>query len=266
MLPAQDSESANVVEVGEQARLAEQIRSNYTRVVERIAAAAERSGRNANEITLVAVSKGHDVSFVEAVYRAGHRDFGENRPEEGSEKTHAARKKFAPEIDPIQWHMIGHVQSRKARLVAADFDYVHSIDSVKLSRKLAHAAEELGRTRPVLLECNVSGEESKYGFPVDRFATEPEQWTALSNAIDEIIALPNLSINGLMTMAPIVADLNEVRLYFRRLVELQARLVEAFPAGDWQALSMGMTDDFEVAIEEGATIVRVGRAIFGERL
>ena len=151
--------------------------------------------------------------------------------------------------------MIGHVQSRKAEEAVGPYALIHSVDSVKLARRLDRFASERGRRLPILLEVNVSGEASKYGFRPTEVAT----------ALTEIAAMPSLQVQGLMTMAPIVADPAMARPVFRALRVLRDELGRRFSQIDWRHLSMGMTDDFEVAIEEGATIVRIGRAIFGER-
>jgi hypothetical protein len=154
--------------------------------------------------------------------------------------------------------MIGHVQSRKAREAAALFDSIQSVDSVKLALKLSRLCVESGRVMPILLECNVSGEDSKYGF-----AALKE--TGFFAAVETLVALPGVRVDGLMTMAPVVADPEQARPVFVALRELAAQLAARFGAEHFSQLSMGMTDDFEVAIEEGATMVRVGRALFGER-
>ena len=221
-------------------------------VQERIAAATRRAGRDPAEVTLVAVSKTHSPEEVAAAYAAGLRVFGENRVEEAAPKTGEVARLVAP-AEPPAWHMIGHLQSRKAEDVLPWASMVHSVDSVKLAQRLSRfaTAEKL----PILLEVNVSGEASKYGF-------RPEELPA---AVETIAALPGLALQGLMTMAPIAADPEEVRPVFAALRALRDELARSYPTLDWRHLSMGMTDDFEVAIEEGATIVRVGRAIFGER-
>jgi uncharacterized pyridoxal phosphate-containing UPF0001 family protein len=252
-------------------------------VQERIVAAARRGGRNSDAVTLVAVSKMHSPAEVAAAYAAGLRVFGENRVEEAAPKVEAVARLVAPDPPPA-WHMIGHLQSRKAEDVLPWASMVHSVDSLKLAQRLSRfvisppaghseRSEEspTGTTRdssvqtahlrmtdprlPILLETNVSGEASKYGF-------QPEELPA---AVETIAALPGLALQGLMTMAPITADPEEVRPVFASLRALRDELARRYPRLDWRHLSMGMTDDFEVAIEEGATIVRVGRAIFGER-
>jgi pyridoxal phosphate enzyme (YggS family) len=159
--------------------------------------------------------------------------------------------------------MIGHVQSRKAEAVVGLFDWIHSVDSVKLAERLSRFAAERGQRPKVLLEFNLSVEASKYGFRLKHDTLDSD--TELLDEIATIAALPPLQVEGLMTMAPIVVDAQQARPVFRALRELRDQLAIRFPHCSWRHLSMGMTDDFEVAIEEGATMVRIGRAIFGER-
>jgi PLP dependent protein len=226
---------------------------NLTRVQDRIADAAARAGRDVSTITLVAVSKTHPVEELLAAYDLGVRHFGENRVEEAAVKLLAFKQAIS---DPsVVFDMIGHIQSRKAEDVALLFDRVHSVDSVKLAQRLARFAL---KPLPILLEVNVSGEESKYGFDGARRAE-------LFDAVEAIGQLPDLQLDGLMTMAPLVENPEEARPVFRALRELRDVIETRYPALTLPHLSMGMTDDFEVAIEEGATLVRVGRAIFGER-
>jgi len=227
------------------------IAANLRNVQERIIAAAERARRDPSEVTLVAVTKTHPPEVIRAAYELGLHHFGENRVEEAADK-------IGELPEDITWHMVGHLQSRKASLAVDLFDVVHSVDSVKLARRLDRFCAEQGRTMPVLLEVNVSGEASKYGFPM-------AEQGALEAAITEMLPLPHVRIEGLMTVAPIVADAEDVRPVFRGLRELRDALATRFPQVEWRHLSMGMTDDFEVAIGEGATLVRVGRAIFGPR-
>lgn len=229
------------------------LRGNIVRVWERITAAGTRAGRDPADITLVAVSKTQPVEVILAAYAAGLRLFGENRVEEAGPKAAEVQARLAPASAPV-WHMIGHLQSRKAADVLPWAALVHSVDSVKLASRLARSVAG-GTELPVLLEVNVAGEASKYGFhPADLPATT-----------EAIAALPGLRIEGLMTMAPLVADPELARPTFRRLAQLRDELARRYPAVAWRHLSMGMTDDFEVAIEEGATLVRIGRALFGER-
>ena len=230
------------------------LRANLARVLDRIAAAAARAGRDASTITLVAVSKTHPVEALIAAYELGVRDFGENRVEEASNKLPDFKRAIS---DPaVVFHMIGHVQSRKAEDTAKLFDRVHSVDRVKLAQRLAHFTPN---SLPILLEVNVSGEESKHGF-------DGAQHAELFDAIERISQLPSLRLDGLMTMAPLVADPELARPVFRALRELRDEIEARYSTIRLPQLSMGMTDDFEVAIEEGATLVRLGRAIFGERV
>jgi len=232
---------------------------NLRSVQERMAAAARRVGRDPEAVTLVAVTKTQPPDVLGAAYELGLRHFGENRVEE-------AEPKISHLPADITWHMIGHIQSRKARRVVPLFQVVHSLDSIKLARRLDRLCAGRDQPLPVLLEMNISGEPSKYGFAAACWSDDPTQRDALWGAVEEIVALPHLSVQGLMTMAPIVADPEEARPVFVRLRQLRDALARAFPQADWQHLSMGMTDDFEVAIEEGATLVRVGRAIFAPQL
>jgi len=213
-------------------------------------------------VQIVAVSKTHRASDVVQAVAAGLDTFGENRVGEALPKmdevaalTHA----------PVAWHMVGHVQSRKARYITSGFALLHSLDSVKLAERLSHFLAEQDRTLDVLLEINISGEESKYGWDAYNWQRDADRRRALWHAIEQILALPGLAVRGLMTMAPLVDDPETVRPVFAGLRGLRDALADEFPAADWAELSMGMTDDYPVAIEEGATMVRIGRAIFGPR-
>lgn len=239
------------------------ISGNLARIRERIGAAARRSGRDPEEITLVAVTKTFPADVILAAYEAGVRDFGENRAREGISKI-TAIEPYISEPLPT-WHMIGHIQSRKARRVVQYYDYVHSVDRLDIARRLSDYAAEANRALPVLLECNVSGEGSKYGFALEDWERDETRQTDFFTAVDEILALPGLDVRGLMTMPPYVDDPEEARPFFVSLRSLRDTLRERFVSADWHHLSMGMTNDFEVAIEEGATMVRIGRGIFGPR-
>jgi PLP dependent protein len=229
------------------------LRDNLTRVQDRIARAAARAGRDAAVITLVAVSKTHPVEALVAAYELGVRHFGENRVEEAATKLPAFRQAIGDPV--VVFHMIGHLQSRKAGNAAALFDRVHSVDSVKLAQRLSRFAS---KSLPILLEVNVAGEESKYGF-------DGVRRDELFSAVETILQLPGLQLDGLMTMAPVVEDAEQARPVFRALRALRDEIAARYPGLKLPHLSMGMTDDFEVAIEEGATLVRIGRAIFGVR-
>ncbi len=223
--------------------------ANIAEVQAKISAAAQRAGRDAAEITLVAVSKTKPLDMVKIAYNLGVTHFGENRIQEALIKSAA----FSP--TNIAWHMIGHLQSNKAGKAVGAFACIQSVDSLRLAKLLNRHAEQAGVCQAILLQVNISGELSKQGMAVEETITLARQ----------IVALPHLDVQGLMTIAPLVKDAEEVRLVFRALRHLRDQLRQESPANAWQHLSMGMTDDFQVAIEEGATIVRVGRAIFGER-
>lgn len=221
--------------------LRQEIAGNITLIRQRVEAAALRSHRSIEEIKLIAVSKNFPSDVVQAAYRCGLRDFGENRVQE-------AEAKFG-ELEGIrgdmELHLIGHLQTNKVKDALKLFDIIHSVDSVKLAQEISNRAV---RSVPVLIEVNVAGEESKYGI-----AGEQAKYI-----VESIGSLSNIQIRGLMTVAPYVDDPEDVRPVFAELKRLNESL-------GFTELSMGMTDDFEVAIEEGATMIRVGRAIFGER-
>ncbi len=234
-------------------------------VRERVAQAALRVGRQPSEVRLVAVSKTFPAQAVREAMEAGQRDFGETRVEE------ALPKMAAPEIvsagQTALWHLIGHLQSRKAKEVVGAFDLIHSIDSLKLAQTLDRRAAMLPEPPivRVLLECNVSGEASKEGFDVSNWQSEPAVFDHFTRAVGLLLALPNIEVNGLMTMAPIVDQPEQARPFFAKLRALRDALCERYPKANWSQLSMGMSDDFEAAIAEGSTMVRIGRAIFGVR-
>jgi PLP dependent protein len=236
--------------------LVQGIRSRYQQVCEQIETAALRAGRATGSVRLVVVTKTHPLETIQAAIAAGIRDLGENYAEEAAEKI----RTVGP-LDGLRWHMIGHVQSRKADLVAENFNYLHSLDSLKLANRLERFAADAGRKLPVLLECNVGGEESKFGYA----ASTPEQWDTLRVEAEKIIQLPHLEMRGLMTMPPLYNDGELTRPFFRRLRELREYLSKQVPAASWDELSMGTSADFVVAVEEGATFVRVGTAILGHR-
>ena len=237
---------------------------NLRSVQQRIADAAARAGRDPNEITLVAVSKTFPAEMILAAHAFGIRHFGENRVEEAVQKIPLVMRQLpdrqTTQPPNITWHLVGHLQSRKVKDAAALFDCVQSVDSVRLAQRLSDRVVALGKTLPILLEVNVSGETSKYGFA-------PTPRDAFFAAVNEILTLPNLDVQGLMTIAPIVAQPDDARprSAFRALRELRDELCARLPERAWKHLSMGMTDDFQAAIAEGATIVRIGRAIFGQR-
>ena len=234
----------------------QRISGNLARVEERIAQACGRVGRAREDVTLVAVSKMRTLEETKAACICGIRHLGENRVEELADKAPALAKVWAGVL-PV-WHMIGHVQSRKARYVVELCQMLHSLDTLSLANRLENQAAAHNVVLPVLIECNLAGDVGKYGF----MTCDSGSWQGLSRALNGLIAFPHLLIRGLMTMAPIVSVPEEARPFFRRLRELRDYLRKTAPFSDWAELSMGMTDDFEVAIEEGATMIRIGRAIF----
>ena len=223
--------------------------ANIDHVRSIIAESALRVGRAPEEVTLVAVSKTMPVELVQMAYNLGVADFGENRVQEALPKIAAFHQQG------LRWHMIGQLQSNKAGKVVNPFYCVHSVDSLYLAQTLSRHAGEQGKVLSVLLQINVSGEASKEGIPL----------AETSELAHQIVALPHIRVDGLMTMAPLVEDPEQVRPVFRELRLLRERLRTELPQCSWQHLSMGMTGDYSIAIEEGATIVRIGRAIFGER-
>ena len=231
------------------------IRIRHQHILDQIAEATARFGRPAGTVSLVVVSKSQPLEVVRAAIAAGAAILGENYAEQAVAKITAL-----PET-AVEWHMIGHVQSRKADLVAGHFSMLHSLDSVKLAGRLDRFCDESQRTLPVLLEVNVSGEASKFGFP----AWDEYHWPDLEPAFEQIMTFPRLRLRGLMTMPPFIDDPEQTRPFFRRLRRLQEYLKERFPQADWTELSMGTSADYIAAIEEGATFVRLGQAILGPR-
>ena len=229
--------------------MAEEIRERLVRVREQIARAAERAGRSATDITLIAVSKTFDSATVQQAVDAGARDLGENRVQE-------AVSKVAMVKGNVRWHLIGHLQSNKARQAIEAFDVIHTIDSSQLAERLDRVAGETGRRPEVLVQVDLANEASKSG------ADEGE----LPAIIEALDSANHLEFRGLMTLPPFFDSPERTRPYFRRLREILEGLNRARgPEQKLTELSMGMSHDFEAAIEEGATMVRVGKAIFGSR-
>lgn len=242
--------------ITQEIKLVEQIKTNLTNVQIGIQRAVDRVGRDPAAVKLVVVTKRMPIHVVEAAIECGLRCFGENYAEEGVEKI-----KALGDQDDLEWHMIGHVQSRKAGLVCVYYDLLQSLDKLKLARLLDRGMAEQNAILPVLLEFNVSGEESKYGLP----AVDEDQWNVLLPMLKELQHHQHLQIEGLMTMPPLFNNPEETRPYFKRLKKLQSFLIDNLPEFSWQELSMGTSSDYKVAIEEGATIIRIGEAILGPR-
>lgn len=225
------------------------IKKNLEEVEARIAKACERSGRKRSDVTLIAVSKTKPIEMLLEAYDAGSRDFGENKPQE-------IREKYPNLPSDIRWHMIGHLQRNKIKYIIDKVCMIHSIESVRLAEAVSEEAAKHGRVIPVLVEVNMAGEETKFGI-------RPEE---TEDFIREISLLPNIQVNGLMTIAPYTENAEDNRIYFRNLKKLYVDIKEKnIDNVVMSNLSMGMTGDYEVAIEEGATMVRVGTGIFGER-
>jgi pyridoxal phosphate enzyme (YggS family) len=226
------------------------LQDNIARVRERIAEACHRSGRRPDEVRLVAVSKTVPAERIRQAYEAGLREFGENRVQE------AEAKRGALSDLTVTWHLVGHLQTNKARLARELFHWVHSVDSLRVAQKLDQAAVCGGDKLPVLLQVNLGEEPTKFG------TREAE----VMSLVEQIGRLPTLELRGLMILPPFFENPEPARPYFRRLRELSRSIASHnFPGVSMQDLSMGMSQDFEVAIEEGATIIRVGTAIFGPR-
>ncbi|MEW6388427.1 MAG: YggS family pyridoxal phosphate-dependent enzyme [Thermodesulfobacteriota bacterium] len=226
-----------------------QIAENLAKVRGRIEAAARRVGRDPGEVRLVAVSKTVPLARLQEAVAAGHKLFGENYLQE-------AREKIGALGAGLSWHLVGHLQTKKAKAAVELFDLIHAVDRPKLARALEEAAERRGKVQEILVQVKLAKEETKSGAP-------PEEVPAL---LQEIARMPHLRVLGLMTMPPWFSDPEEARPYFRALRELRDRLrSQNIIPGPLDELSMGMTGDFEVAVEEGATLVRVGTAIFGPR-
>jgi len=230
------------------------ITSRFHQVSEQIERVASAAGRAPGSVRLVVVTKGHPLESIQEVIEAGALRLGENYVEEGVQKIVACAAN-------VEWHMIGHVQSRKAREVCEYFHTLHSLDNLKLANRLERFCTEQGRRLPVLLECNVSGEETKFGFS----AWDEPAWESMLPAVESIVQLPHLEVRGLMTMAPFFDEAEPARPYFRKLRRLQSYLQQNFPQTRWEELSMGMSGDYEVAIQEGATLLRIGTAVMGPR-
>lgn len=221
--------------------------ANLESVQERIRAACDRAGRAVDSVALLAVAKTHSADAVQALAACGVRLFGENKVQEAKAKIPLCSSR-------LRWHLIGHLQTNKVRDAVALFEMIQSVDSLRLAREINQRAEQAAKQMPVLLEVNLAGEASKFGYAPDQLRAE----------LRELNTLPRLEIHGLMTVPPWSPVPERVRPYFRQLRELRQQCEDQLGA-PLPELSMGMTGDFEVAIEEGATLVRIGTALFGQR-
>lgn len=225
------------------------LKENLYDVQKRVEAACKRAGRDSSEVTLIAVSKTKPVSMIEEIMAEGIVDFGENKPQELKEKYDVLPKN-------LKWHMIGHLQRNKVKYIIDKACMIHSVDSLRLAETIQQEAEKLDLAMPVLIEVNIAREESKFGVYEE----------AAEELVRQVAKLPNLRVEGLMTIAPFVEKAERNRVYFENLrklyVDIKSKNIDNVNMCN---LSMGMTGDYEIAIEEGATLVRVGTGIFGER-
>ena len=225
------------------------IKENLEEVEARITRACERSGRERSEVTLISVSKTKPAEMLQEAYDAGSRDFGENKPQE-------IREKYPQLPTDIRWHMIGHLQRNKIKYIIDKVCMIHSVDSIRLAEAIDEEAKKHGIVMPVLIEVNVAEEESKFGVHLDE----------VESLIRQISELSNIQVQGLMTIAPFTENAEDNRIYFRKLRNLYVDIKDKnIDNVNMCNLSMGMTGDYEVAVEEGATMVRVGPGIFGAR-
>lgn len=225
------------------------VKENLERVWENIRTACHNAGRSPQEVTLISVSKTKPISMLEEAYAAGSRDFGENKVQEIMDK-------YPQMPDDVRWHMIGHLQRNKVKYIIDKAALIHSVDSLRLAQEISSQAQKKQLDVDILIEVNVAGEESKFGIPFEETLS----------LVEEISVLPRVHIQGLMTIAPFVTDPEENRKYFRKIRKLSVDIEQKnIDNVNMYVLSMGMTGDYMVAIEEGATMVRVGTGIFGER-
>ena len=225
------------------------IKENLAEVEARITRACERSGRDRSEVTLISVSKTKPVERLQEAYDAGSRDFGENKPQE-------IKEKYPQLPEDIRWHMIGHLQRNKIKYIIDKVCMIHSVDSLRLAEAIDEEAKKHDLVMPVLIEVNVAEEESKFGVRLDE----------AESLIRQISELSNIQVQGLMTIAPFTENAEDNRIYFRKLRNLYVDIKDKnIDNVNMCNLSMGMTGDYEVAVEEGATMVRVGTGIFGAR-
>ena len=221
------------------------ISENVLKIKERVSLVCSRVNRDPASITIVGVSKGRSVAEIKEVVASGITDIGENRIQEAIAKYNELRAQSS-QLRAIKWHLVGHLQTNKVKEAVKIFDLIHSVDSLRLAKEIDKEAKKENKIQDVLIQVNTSGEKTKFGL-------RPDEVTGVINQVAE---LKNINIVGLMTIAPLVDDPGRTRSYFRKLRELKDKLYEL------KILSMGMTDDFEVAVEEGATVLRLGRALF----
>lgn len=233
------------------------LQRNWDHILQQVEAAMDTSGRKPGEVKIIAVTKKQQAAVIEEALTCGIQVFGENYPQEAREKIALVKSLGLS----AEWHMIGHLQSRKAKIVADDFACVHSIDSVHAAAALEKELTARARTLPCLLEFNLTGEESKSGFP----GWNSEQMEHSFQEIELLKTYSSVDIVGLMTMPPLTTNPEESRPVYQKLVQLREKIQKRFPNYSWNELSMGTSFDYRIAVEEGATMVRIGQALFGER-
>lgn len=246
----------NIPKQSQPCDLAAKIRARYQSAVEQVEKALSDSKRKPGSARIIVVTKAQPVEVLKAAFQAGLHCFGENYPEETLTKIETMK-----ELPGIEWHMIGHLQTRKIPIVVNHFSMLHSLDSVRLAERLNLRLVRTGKTLPVLIEINVGDETSKYGFKARNSADLESHY----QDFEKIMRLENLEIKGLMTMPPLFDDPEQSRPYFKRLYEMRAVLAQKYPEICWEELSMGTSADYAVAVQEGATYVRIGQAIVGPR-
>ena len=235
-----------------------EVTNNYKNFIDNLEYICKKNNRNASEVNTVVVTKKQETLKIKALIYAGAKIIGENYPEE----TYKKKLDLGLLTENIKWHMIGHLQTRKSQLVIDTFDILHSLDSVKLAARINHQILKVGGNPfPVFLQYNVSGEESKFGWD----ASDENKWPGLIKDLEEIISLNKIDIKGLMTMPPLVTNQSENRHIFDRLRRLSIFFQKRFPEIQFKELSMGTSHDYEAAIKEGATYIRIGTAIMGKR-
>jgi pyridoxal phosphate enzyme (YggS family) len=232
------------------------IRDNIQKLQESVSSIAAKHGRNSRDIRSVLVTKYQSVEKINAAIKFGTRDLAENYPE-----MLISKLSEIDQVEHLTWHMIGHIQSRKANLVVDHFSYVHSIDSIKIANRLNMRATEKSCILPILIEINIGNEKSKSGYPVN---TKGEYNTLVEN-LDAISKCDHLKINGLMTMPPFTEEPENSRIYFQECRKLLDKINNDMPMIQLSELSMGTSQDYQVAIEEGATLIRIGTLVFGDK-
>ena len=232
------------------------IQDNYLRVLDRMNDACNRTGRKPEDVQLIVVTKHQPVEKIIKICESGAENLGENYPEETETKI----IELAGRVKPV-WHMIGHIQSRKIKYLVRYFKFIHSIDRFEVAEKLNNSCREVNLFMPILLEVNLTGEESKFGYNL----MQKEKLEEFTREIEKVRLLDHLHLQGLMTMPPLINKPEENRIIFQRLYSLYESIKKDTDLQDFSCLSMGTSQDFEIAIEEGATYIRIGEAIMGKR-